>query len=49
MKGMPLGIMPDKVFSEQLMEYHINLLPGDLILQYTDGLNESQNETGSLF
>jgi len=49
MKGMPLGIMPEKVFTERLVEYRRRLEPGDLVLQYTDGLNESQNETGAFF
>ena len=49
MSGMPLGIMPEKYFSERLMEYRCRLEPGDLVLQYTDGLNESRNETGERF
>lgn len=47
MRGLPLGILPDDSFEEQLTEYRTTLHPGDLILQYTDGLNESTNESGA--
>ncbi len=38
----------DEVFGPQLREYCTTLAPGNLILQYTDGLNESCNPTGDL-
>ncbi len=49
MEGPPMGTFPDHVFAEHLHEYRVVLNPGDLLLQYTDGLNESMNETGEMF
>ncbi|NIM21959.1 MAG: SpoIIE family protein phosphatase [Candidatus Latescibacteria bacterium] len=49
MKGLPLGILADATFERQLTQYRAYLKPGDLILGYTDGLNESKNETGAQF
>jgi sigma-B regulation protein RsbU (phosphoserine phosphatase) len=44
-----MGTFPDHMFAEHLREYRINLGPGDMLLQYTDGLNESMNEIGEQF
>jgi sigma-B regulation protein RsbU (phosphoserine phosphatase) len=41
-----LGISPDDAFVQHLTEYSTRMNPGDLILQYTDGLNEATNELG---
>jgi serine phosphatase RsbU (regulator of sigma subunit) len=49
MDGPPMGTFPDHMFAEHLREYRINLGPGDMLLQYTDGLNESMNEIGEQF
>jgi len=49
MEGPPMGAFPDHVFAEHLHEYRIDLAPGDQLLQYTDGLNESMNESGEQF
>lgn len=49
MEGPPMGTFPDHVFAEHLHEYRIDLAPGDMLLQYTDGLNESTNENGERF
>jgi serine phosphatase RsbU (regulator of sigma subunit) len=49
MDGPPMGTFPDGVFAEHLREYRIDLTPGDLLLQYTDGLNESMNKNGEQF
>jgi sigma-B regulation protein RsbU (phosphoserine phosphatase) len=49
MEGMPLGIVPTEVFERQLQEYTLTLNPADLVLQYTDGLTESQNDRGEQF
>jgi serine phosphatase RsbU (regulator of sigma subunit) len=49
MKGMPLGIIPERHFASQLGSYTLDLAANDLILQYTDGLNESRNKEGVLF
>ena len=44
-----MGTFPDHVFADHLKEYRVDLEPGDMLLQYTDGLNESMNERGELF
>jgi len=49
MAGPPLGVFPSVVFDEAVAEYTLSLEPGSVIVQYTDGLNESMNETGHLF
>ena len=49
MDGPPMGTFPDEVFAEHLREYRLELTPGDLLLQYTDGLNESMNTNGEQF
>ncbi len=45
-KAKPLGIFDDDVFSVGLEENRLVLEPGDLILQYTDGLTEMRNLSG---
>ncbi|UCG50487.1 MAG: SpoIIE family protein phosphatase [Candidatus Latescibacterota bacterium] len=49
MAGPPLGIFAASQFNTELSEYSIQMEPGSLILQYTDGLNESTNERGEQF
>ncbi|MEJ2721682.1 MAG: PP2C family protein-serine/threonine phosphatase [bacterium] len=49
MAGPPLGIFPPTEFDMEIEEYEIQLEPGALILQYTDGLNESMNTHGQQF
>ena len=49
MAGPPLGIFSSRVFDKEIAEYRIRIEPGVLILQYTDGLNESSNEHGQRF
>jgi sigma-B regulation protein RsbU (phosphoserine phosphatase) len=49
LKGPLLGIFRDGDYASHLQEYATSLEPGDLILQYTDGLNESANGDGELF
>jgi serine phosphatase RsbU (regulator of sigma subunit) len=49
MNGPPMGTFPDHIFAEHLREYRLALCPGDVFLQYTDGLNESMNERGQQF
>jgi sigma-B regulation protein RsbU (phosphoserine phosphatase) len=48
-KAKPLAPFPDEVFCEGLEERRIVLEPGDLLLQYTDGLNEMRNSSGEEF
>ena len=49
MEGPPMGTFPDNIFAEHLREYRIDLQPGDMLLQYTDGLNEAINPDGEQF
>ncbi|MBI1806999.1 MAG: serine/threonine-protein phosphatase [Ignavibacteria bacterium] len=45
-KGGPaLGILPDATYLEQ----HAELQNGDMVIMYSDGLTEAQNETGAFF
>lgn len=48
-KAKPLGLFPDGVFRGGLEENRIKLMPGDLFMQYTDGLNEMRNPEGEEF
>jgi sigma-B regulation protein RsbU (phosphoserine phosphatase) len=43
--GIPLGILSDVEFSEQV----IQLQPGDQVLLYTDGVTEAKNTRGNMF
>lgn len=43
--GIPLGILPQATFAEQV----IQLQAGDLILLYTDGVTEAKNNRGKMF
>jgi sigma-B regulation protein RsbU (phosphoserine phosphatase) len=47
--GPPLGLFPPDVFDAQVKSYDVRLGPGDLLLQYTDGLNESRDPLGAQF
>ncbi|UCH84143.1 MAG: serine/threonine-protein phosphatase, partial [Candidatus Latescibacterota bacterium] len=49
MAGPPLGIFPPTQFDLEIEEYELQMSPGSLILQYTDGLNESMNAQGEQF
>lgn len=49
MRGYPLGVFSDAEFVRGLEEYSVELDPGDVILQYTDGLSESVSPTGEQF
>ena len=42
-KGFPLGMVPTKQFESRLESGSFRLYSGDLIVQYTDGINEAQN------
>ena len=48
-KAKPLGIFPDEIFTEGLEEHVIRLRPGDMFMQYTDGLTEMRNPAGEEF
>jgi sigma-B regulation protein RsbU (phosphoserine phosphatase) len=46
MAGVPLGVFDGASFDATVRDYHLALKPGDVVLQYTDGLNESKGENG---
>jgi len=43
--GIALGVRRDRVFPEQ--EYRIG--PGDMLIQYTDGVTEARNGSGEMY
>lgn len=45
-KAKPLGLFDDDIFSQGLEEQSLTLEAGDLLFQYTDGLNETHNSSG---
>jgi len=44
-KGYPLGLMPVDQFDKRIESGTIDLNPGDVLIQYTDGINEAQSES----
>ena len=48
-KTKPLGLFSDAEFSKDLEEKSVRLMPGDLFMQYTDGLNEMKNTAAEEF
>lgn len=48
-KAKPLGLFDDDIFSQGLEEQSLTLEKGDLLFQYTDGLNETHNSAGEEF
>jgi serine phosphatase RsbU (regulator of sigma subunit) len=49
MAGPPLGIFAPDVFDKEISQYRLHLEPGTLVLQYTDGVNESTDDQGARF
>jgi serine phosphatase RsbU (regulator of sigma subunit) len=47
--GMMLGMAPGALFDRAMTGETVQLEPGDVILFYTDGLEEAKNEKGELF
>ena len=45
-RGYPLGLMAPEQFDERIERGEITLAAGDWLIQYTDGMNEAQNEGG---
>ena len=48
-EGMPLGMVPDGVFSEAIADRTEPFRPGDTLVLYTDGVTEAPNEEGKEF
>ncbi|MCA8923247.1 MAG: PP2C family protein-serine/threonine phosphatase [Planctomycetes bacterium] len=48
-KGMALGMDEGQIFEASLEEVAVTLLPGDLVLQYTDGVTEALNPRNEQF
>jgi sigma-B regulation protein RsbU (phosphoserine phosphatase) len=49
MEGIPLGAFGDQEFARTVKDYQLAIAPGDVLVQYTDGLNESRNAAGRPF
>lgn len=45
-KGYPLGMMPAGQFDKRIEAGQLKLAEGDWLIQYTDGVNEAQNDAG---
>ena len=43
--GPPIGVLPESDIDER----HVALCPGDLLLFYSDGVTEAENETSEFF
>lgn len=48
-KGFPLGLMPPEQFDKRIEVDSVNLMPGDVLVQYSDGINEARNSEGEEF
>jgi serine phosphatase RsbU (regulator of sigma subunit) len=48
-KAKPLGLFDDGIFSAGLEESSLILEPGDLVFQFTDGLNETHDSEGQQY
>src|SRR5207248_6196975 len=48
-KGMALGMDAGPIFRESIEELELNLRPGDLLVQYTDGVTEAMSPTREEF
>ena len=48
-KGMALGMDEGPIFEQTLEEVEMALLPGDLVVQYTDGVTETMNARNEQF
>lgn len=48
-EGMPLGMVPDELFSTVIVDHTLPFDRGDVLVLYTDGVTETPNEDGKEF
>lgn len=48
-EGMPVGMVPDELFTSVIADCVVPFRPGDTFVLYTDGLTEAPNEEGKEF
>jgi sigma-B regulation protein RsbU (phosphoserine phosphatase) len=48
-EGMPLGLVPDEIFTEMIADRTEPFAPGDVLVLYSDGLTEAPNEADTEF
>ncbi|MEY3773390.1 MAG: hypothetical protein RLZZ129_170 [Verrucomicrobiota bacterium] len=48
-EGMPLGMVPDEIFSAVIADQRERFGPGDVLVLYTDGITEAPNEEDKEF
>jgi sigma-B regulation protein RsbU (phosphoserine phosphatase) len=48
-EGMPLGMVPDQIFSSVIADRTVPFDSGDILVLYTDGLTEAPNEENKEF
>jgi len=47
--GLPVGMDDNDIFSDTITVYNIQLKPGDIFFQYTDGVSEAMDGSRNLF
>ncbi len=47
--GMPIGLVPDELFSSAIVDQTERFVPGDVLVLYTDGITEAPNEEDKEF
>jgi sigma-B regulation protein RsbU (phosphoserine phosphatase) len=49
LRGAAVGVLPSEQFAEVLEETELELEPGDLVLGYSDGVNEAHDRDANLY